>query len=228
MKTNVVKSDADLKSDVLAELKYEPSVSVSDIGVLVKEGSVTLNGFVGTHGEKHDAVLAAKRVKGVRAIADDIEVRLNGSNRYPDGEIALAAANQIKWHTTIAENTVTVTVSHGVVKLEGEVEWWYQMNAASDAVLYLAGVKSVTNLLTIKPKLETTEVEAVIKAAFERNALLDAEKIHVLISGNKVVLSGKVRNCTERDEAERASWAASGVLMVDNQITVDWHWGFSN
>ena len=217
-----MKTDTELKSDVLAELKYEPSVKVTDIGVLVKNGVVTLKGFASSYGEKWDAARAAKRVAGVKAIADDIEVKLPDSQRRTDGDIAAAAAKQIEWSTTIPTGAVEVTVREGWITLEGEVEWWYQKNAAENVVQYLAGVKGVSNLITIKPKLAPAEVETAIKAAFERNALLDATKIQAETSGNKVVLRGKVRNYAERDEAERAAWAAPGVFSVDNQLQVAW------
>jgi len=225
MKSNIKKSDTELKNDVLAELKYEPSVKVTDIGVLVKDGAVTLNGYATSYGEKWDAVRAAKRVAGVNAIADDIEVKLPYSLQRTDGDIAAAAARQIDWSTTIPTGTVKVTVREGWITLEGEVEWWYQKTSAESAVQYLAGVKGVTNLITIKPKLAPAGVENAIKSAFERSALLDAKKIQVETSGNKVVLRGKVRNHAERDEAERAAWAAPGVFSVDNQLKVAWSWG---
>jgi osmotically-inducible protein OsmY len=227
MKSNITKSDTELKKDVLAEFEYEPGVNVTDIGVLVKDGAVTLNGYATSYGEKWDAVRVAKRVAGVKAIADDIEVKLPGSQRRTDGDIAAAAAHQINWSTTIPSGTVEVTVREGWITLEGEVEWWYQKNAAENVVLHLAGVKGVSNLITIKPKLVPAEIETVIKSAFERNALLDAKKIQVETSGNKVVLRGKVRNHAEREEAERAAWAAPGVFSVDNQLKVEWSWGFA-
>ena len=228
MKCNVEKSDTDLKRDVLAELKYEPSVKVTDIGVLVKDGTVTLNGFATSYGEKWNAVRATRRVAGVNAIADDIEVKLPNSPRHTDGDIAAAAVHQIDWSTTIPKRTVDVTVREGRITLEGEVEWGYERNGAENAVQHLAGVQAVTNLITIKPKLAPTDVETAIKSAFERNAQLDAKKIQVETSGNKVVLRGKVRNYAEREEAERAAWAASGVFSVDNQIKVEWSWGFAD
>ena len=224
MKSNIKKTDTELKKDVLAELKYEPSVKVTDIGVLVNDGAVTLNGYASTYGEKWDAVRAAKRVAGVKAIADDIEVKLADSPRRTDGDIAAAAANQIDWSTTIPTGTIEVTVREGWITLEGEVEWWYQKDAAENAVRYLAGVKGVSNLITIKPKVASAEVATAIKSAFERNALLDANKIQVETSGNKVVLRGKVRNHAERDEAERAAWGAPGVWSVDNKLKVAWSW----
>ena len=224
MSTITFKSDTELKNDVLSELKYEPRVKVSDIGVLVKDGTVTLNGFVSNYGEKWDAVKAAKRVAGVRAVADDIEVTFPQLLRRSDGDIATAAANQIEWSTTIPQGSVQVTVTEGRISLEGNVVWWYQKEAAEDSVRYLAGVNRVFNLITIKPKATPAKIEAAIKAAFERNAVLDAKKIEVETSGNKVTLTGKVRNYAEREEAERIAWAAPGVSSVDSQLAVEWSW----
>ena len=226
MKTLVEKSDAELKTDVLSELKYEPTVNVTDIGVLVKDGTVTLNGFATSYGEKWNAVKAAKRVAGVNAIADDIKVKLPMSWERNDGDIAAAAAHQIEWATTLPKGAAQVTLRDGWITLEGEVEWWYQKNAAENAVQHLTGVKGVTNLMTIKPRLSALELETAIEAAFERNAMVDAEQVHVQTSGNKVTLTGNVRNYAERDEAQRVAWAASGVYSVDNQLTVKSYWGF--
>jgi osmotically-inducible protein OsmY len=224
MSTITIKSDTEIKNDVLSELRYEPRVKVTDIGVLVKDGTVTLNGFATSYGEKWDAVKAVKRIGGVKAIADDIEVKFPESLRRNDGDIATAAANQIEWSTTIPQGSVQVTVSEGRITLEGQVEWWYQKDAAEDGVRYLAGVNRVFNLITIKPKVTPAKIEAAIEAAFERSAVLDAKKIEIETSGNKVTLTGKVRNYTERDEAERVAWAAPGVYSVDNQLAVEWSW----
>lgn len=222
MKSNAEKTDTQLQADVLAELKYEPSVKVTDIGVLVKDGVVTLNGYATTFSEKWGAVRSAKRVAGVKAIADDIEVKLSNSLGRTDGEIAAAAANQIEWSWTVPTKSVQVTVREGWITLEGQVEWWYQKDAAESAVRHLSGVTGVSNSITIKPILTSAKVETDIKAAFERNALVDAKRIHAETSGNKVVLRGKVPNYAERDEAERVAWAAPGVFSVDNQLTVQW------
>jgi osmotically-inducible protein OsmY len=216
------KTDTEIKSAVLSELKYEPSVKVTDIGVLVKDGTVTLNGFATSYGEKWDAVKTAKRVAGVKAIADDIEVKFPESMRRTDGDIATAAKNHIEWAWTVPTNTVKVTVREGWVTLEGQVEWWYQKDAAENAVRHLLGVKGVSNAITIKPKVTATKVETCIQSAFERSALVDANKIQVETSGNSVTLRGKVRNHAERDEAERVAWAAPGVISVDNELTVEW------
>jgi len=226
MISSVEKTDTEIKSDVLAELKYEPSVKVTDIGVLVKDGTVTLNGFATNYGEKWQAVTAAKRVAGVRAIADDIKVKLWDSFVRTDGEIAAAAANQIKWSTSIPAGAVKVTLRDGWITLEGEVGWWYEKNAAEDAVKDLTGVLGVSNQITIKPKPSSANIESDIESAFERNALLDASKIKVETSGNEVTLRGKVSNYSEREEAERVAWAAAGVSSVDDQLDIEWFGGF--
>jgi VCBS repeat-containing protein len=194
----------------------------------VNDGTVTLNGYASSYGEKWNVVQATKRVAGVRAIADDIEVKLPDSQRRTDGDIAAAAVNQIGWSTAIPTGTVGVTVREGWITLDGQVDWWYRKDAAESAVQHLTGVKGVTNQITIKPTLEPADVEKTIKSAFARSAILDAKKIQVATTGNKVVLSGTVRNHTEREEAERAAWAAAGVYSVDNQLKVEWSWGFSD
>lgn len=223
VKKPVAKTDAELKNYVLSELEYEPGVKATDIGVLVKDGTLTLNGFVTSYWEKWGAVRAAKRVLGITAIADDIEVRLPSSTHHSDDDIAAAAASQIKWLTSLPEGAVTVVVREGFLTLEGTLEWWYQKNAAETAVKYLMGVKGVTNSITIKPRLAASGLEIAITSAFERSALLDSNKVKVSISGNQVILSGEVRTHAERDEAGRVAWAAQGVSSVDNQITIAWN-----
>ncbi|MEE3716763.1 BON domain-containing protein [Tumidithrix elongata RA019] len=218
----IEKTDSVLKTDVLSELKYDPSVKVTDIGVLVKDGVVTLNGYATSSGEKWEAVRAAKRVAGVRAIADDIEVKLPESLQRTDGDIAAAAAHHIDWFTTIPRGTVKVTVRDGWITLDGEVEWQYLKEAAGHFLHHLSGVKGVSNLISINPKLTKTEIEADIKSAFKRSAILDARNIQVEVLGSKVTLRGKVRNYTEMEEAERAAWAAPGVFSVDDQLSVKW------
>ena len=222
MRAAIEKTDTEIKTQVLSELKYEPSVKATDIGVLVKGGTVTLNGFATSYLEKWNAVRAAKRVAGVNGIADDIDVKLPDSYHRNDGDIATAAAIQINSIMSIPKGTVNVIVRDGRVVLEGEVEWWFQKNTAEEAVQHLTGVKMVTNMIKIKSKLMPAEVERDIKLAFERNALVDSKNIHVETSGNKVILRGNVRNWAERDEAERAAWASSGVSSVDDQLKVVW------
>ncbi len=216
------KSDGELKRDVLDELRFEPCVKVTDIGVLAKDGAVTLNGFVTSYGQKWNAVRAAKRVAGVNAVADDIVIQLPDSHTRTDGEIAASAANQIKFSTTVPEGSAQVTVREGWITLEGQVEWWYQRDDAEVAVQYLPGVKGVTNFITIKTKLDPGDVRSAIESAFERNALLDSKKIEVETVDSKVTLRGTVRSHAELDEAARAAWSASGVCAVDNRIVVEW------
>jgi osmotically-inducible protein OsmY len=220
----VDKSDTELKTDVLAELQYEPSVKVTDIGVLVKDGVVTLNGFATNYGEKWNAVRAAKRVAGVRAIADDIVIKMVDSQYRSDGDIAMAVANRMDWSTMVPKGAVEVSVRDGHVTLEGQLEWWYQKHAAENALQHLAGVKGLTNLITLKPSESASDINTAIDTAFERNYLLDARKIQVETTGNKVVLRGTVRNNDEREEAERVAWSAPGVYSVDNQVQVKWFW----
>jgi osmotically-inducible protein OsmY len=222
MQTITKKTDATLKIDVLAELNYEPSVTVTDIGVLVKDGTVTLNGYATNYREKWEAVRAVKRVAGVLAIADDIEVKLPSSLQRNDGDIATAAAHQIDIGTSIPVGIVQATVRDGWITLEGNLEWWYQKNAAEQVVKHLAGVKGVSNFIEIVPKLKAAEIETNIQSAFKRSAMLDAKHIRVETAGNKVILRGDVRNYQEREEAERVAWAAPGVLSVANHLEVKW------
>jgi osmotically-inducible protein OsmY len=228
MKTITLKTDIEIKTDVLAELKFDPSVNLADIGVLVKDGAVTLNGFATSYPEKWGAVQATKRVAGVRAIADDIAVKTPHSGLRTDGDIAGAAANQITWFTSIPPGAAKVTVSDGWVTLEGEVEWGYQKTNAQNFVQGMAGVKGVVNLIKVVPKLAAVDVKLAIESAFRRSALLDAEAIQVETSPHKVTLRGEVRNYVEREEAERVAWAAPGVFAVENRIEVRWPWGSDN
>jgi osmotically-inducible protein OsmY len=158
------KSDMQIKTDVLSELKWEPAVKVTDIGVQVKDGVVTLTGSIGTHGEKRHAMHAARRVSGVKAIADAITITLATQHQRTDSEIASAAVHQLEWSTTIPKGSTKVSVHEGWVTLEGEVEWWYQRNAAEDVLLYMIGVKGIKNLITLKPTISIAGVEAAIRA----------------------------------------------------------------
>ena len=216
------KTDSEIKNDVLSELKYELSIKVTDIGVLVKDGTVTLTGYTTSFDEKLAAVHAVKRVAGVVAIADDIELHIPDANHRTDGEIATAAAHKIAWATTIPTGTVEITVRNGWIILEGEVEWWYQKNAAETVMKSIAGVHGVSSSISIKPTGKIPAVGMGIEAALNRNAMLDASKIRVEIIGSKVILHGTVRTLAQRDEAERIAWAAEGVCSVEDHLTVQW------
>jgi osmotically-inducible protein OsmY len=226
MKTIIERTDAELKNDVLAELAYEPGVNISDIGVRVQAGAVTLNGSVTSYREKWNAVSATKRVTGVCAIADDIGVKLSASLIRTDGEIAAAVANQISWPSPVPKGAVQVVVRDGWLTLEGELECGHQRSDVQNNVQFLTGVKGVTNLITIKSSVSTAKVKNLIETAFERSALLDADQIEVETTGTAITLRGKVRNHAERDEAERVAWAAPGVSSVDNKIDVKFSGSF--
>ena len=224
----IEKTDTDLKMDVLAELAFDPSVDITDLGVLVKDGVVTLNGRASSYAEKLNAVRATKRVAGVLAIADDIAVSLPEFGQHTDSEIATFAANHINWSTEIPAGAVKVVVRDGRITLEGTVEWGYQKHAAEMAVQDLAGVKDISNEIKVNPSLAASAIGTDIKSAIRRNAMLDDSAIQVETSGSTVVLKGKVHNHAELEEAVRVAWAAPGVHTVDNQLKVDWFWGLSD
>jgi osmotically-inducible protein OsmY len=215
-----MKKDTDLRRDVLDELEWEPSIDAAAIGVAAHDGIVTLTGRTKSYSEKMAAKQAAERVQGVKAIANDIEVRWPGSAERTDSDIARAAADALAWRTSVPQGRVKVAVSNGWIALEGDVDWHYQKAAAFEAVHHLLGVQGVTNLITLKPQALATEVKSRIEAAFRRSAELDAQKVRVEIRGGKVTLRGDVHAWSERKEAERTAWAAPGVTQVENLITI--------
>jgi osmotically-inducible protein OsmY len=213
-----MKTDNELRRDVEMELRWDPSVVASDIGVAGKNGVITLTGQVSNYYEKWRAERVAKRVAGVAGLANDIEVRL--STQRTDTDIAQAAALALKINTSIPPDRVKVIVEHGWVTLEGNVDWYYQKSSAESAVRHLAGVKAVTNTIAIVPKVIPADVRNQIEHAFERNAQIDARQISIEADDRKVILRGTVRSWAELDEAETAAWAAPGVSEVDNRLTV--------
>lgn len=216
-----MRTDLEIQKDVNDEIGWEPSLNPSEIGVAVKDGIVTLSGRVDSFFKKQIAEKAAKRVKGVKALAEDIQIGVSPSYKRSDTDIAAAVLNALKLHTVLEEEKITVKVEDGIVTLDGEVEWEYQRKNAATAVKNLSGVVAVTNLLTVKPKLVSDDVEQKIVAAFQRNAAIDAKRITVNVEGDKVILTGTVRSFTEKDDAENAAWAAPGVLHVDNKLIID-------
>jgi osmotically-inducible protein OsmY len=213
-----MKSDLELRHDVERELEFDPSVDARNIGVMVKNGVVTLTGYVSNYGEKWRAERIAKRVAGVSALANDIEVRL--SKERTDADIAESARAALKLDNRIPADRVKVIVDHAWITLEGTVDYYYQKSAAESDVRYLDGVKGVTNALAVTPKVSPTEIRAKIEEALKRSAQLDASRITVETEGSKVILSGNVRSWAEREEAELAVWAAPGVTQVENRIKV--------
>ena len=215
-----MEKDLDLQREVLEELEFEPSVDAADIGVAAKHGVVTLSGYVDSFAEKLAAEKAAQRVQGVRGVALDVEVRIPSDMHRNDTEIATSAVAALEWNSMVPRDRVTVRVEEGWITLEGTVEWAYQREAAARAVRPLTGVRGVTNFVRIAPRVATEEIKGRILGAFRRSAELDAGGIEVEAVGGIVTLSGKVRSWSERSEAERAAWAAPGVSLVANHITV--------
>ncbi len=216
----MVMTDKEIQEAVLRELEWEPLVKSTEIGVAVKNGIVTLAGTVDSFAKKYNAERAAKRVNGVKAVVNDLEVKLPFDSERTDEDIAKAAVNALSYHTAVPSEQIKVTVSNGWITLEGNVEWNYQKEEAEDAVRYLTGVKGVSNLITVKPKVSPTEVRAKIEEALRRTAEVDAQHVTVEVQGNKVILRGTVHSWAEREAAERAAWRAPGVSQVENLIIV--------
>lgn len=213
-------SDITLRQDILDELEFEPSLDAANIGVAVANGVVTMTGHVSNYAEKVAAERVAQRVKGVRAIAQEIEVRYPSSMKTADDQIADRALNIIAWDTSIPEDNVKIKVQKGWVTLSGQVEWHFQSNAAESAVRKLSGVVGVTNLINVKPRVDALNVKNAIEGALKRSADIEASGIRIGVSGGKVVLEGKVHAWYERGVAERAAWAAPGVSSVEDRLTI--------
>jgi osmotically-inducible protein OsmY len=215
--------DKQLQQCVLDELEFEPSIDAAHIGVAVDSGVVTLTGHVTSYAEKTAAERAARRVKGVRAIAQEIEVRYPSDKKTSDDEIAKRALNILKWDAMIPNDAVKVTVQKGWVTLAGDVSWQYQKKAAEDAVRKLSGVTGVSNSVSIKPMVFASDIRKKIEDALTRHAQVEAQAIRVNIrGGSKVLLEGMVDNWEEREAVENAAWSVPGVQSVDNRVTIAW------
>jgi osmotically-inducible protein OsmY len=213
------RSDIEMQKDVLAELRWDARLQPNEIGVIVKDGVVTLTGWVDSYFKKWYAEDAAHRVDGVRAVANDIQIKLAGERT--DADIARVALNALQWNAALPVDKISLTVSKGFVTLKGEVPWQYQKEEAERVVRHLRGVNGVINQIVVKPQVTPGEVKKKIEGALVRSATIDAGRITVEVQGNKAILKGRVRAWAEREEAERAAWSAPGISSVENRITLD-------
>jgi osmotically-inducible protein OsmY len=213
-------TDRELQQNVQNALDWEPSIESTEIGVSVDNGIVTLRGDVHSYAEKSAAERVALRVYGTKAVANDINIRLISHYERTDTEIAQAAVSALKWNTMVPADKVNLAVSNGWITLTGTVDWQYQRHAVERAVRDLMGVKGVTNSITLKPHVQAGDVQTKIEAAFKRSAEIDARRVNVTASDGNITLTGNVRSWAERQEAERAAWAAPGVTRVEDRIAV--------
>jgi len=217
----MLRTDTELHKDIVAELRWEPSLRNDDIAVGVRDGVVTLAGFVDSYLDRSKAERVASKVKGVKAIANEIEVKLPSGSSRADPDIARAALDALTWNISVPHDRIKVKVEKGWLTLEGDVDWYYQKEAAERAVHYLTGVKGVSNLIALRSRPVPSDVKQKIKDALQRGAQFDAEHITVEVEGGKAILRGTVRSFAEMRDAERAARNAPGVLEVDNRLTVD-------
>jgi osmotically-inducible protein OsmY len=212
--------DTDLQQDILDALDFEPSIDAADIGVSVDEGVVTLTGHVTTFADRATAEKVTMRVKGVRGIVVDIEVRPIGTHRTADDDIAKRILHILEWNTSVPENVIRVKVHNGWVTLSGDVQWNFQKQAAARAIRGLAGVTGLTNAISISPSFSPSDVHERIENALRRDAELEASGIRITVDSGHVILSGHVRHIKERQTAERAAWSVPGVKSVEDRISV--------
>ena len=215
-----MRSDSEIERDVKDELQWDPDLDATNIAVSVKDGVVTLAGYVKSYTDKYEAEAAAKRVASVRAVANDLEVRLPSVDERPDPDIARDAVAAIKSQLPISSEHIKVVIKNGWVSLEGQVEWQYQRQTAEKAVRRIKGVKGVSNLIQLGPHAQPEDIKRKIQEAFKRNAEVDANRIMVETNGSEVILKGTVRSWVEREEAERVAWSAPGVTKVEDRIAV--------
>ena len=212
--------DSDIRRDVEDELRWDPDIDATDIAIAVNNGVVALTGFVRSYSQRTQAERDAKRVAGVVGVANDIEVRLPVIDQRPDPDIVRDAVSALKSELPYSSENIKVIAKDGKITLEGTVEWHYARERAEKAVKRVRGAKSVTNSITLKPKVAPYEVRRKIEDAFRRSAEVDASRVTVEANGSEVILRGTVKSWAEREEAERAAWAAPGVTKVDNRVTI--------
>ncbi len=212
--------NSQLQHEVLAELEFDPSIDATTIGILTEDGVITLTGHVPTFSDKWNAERIVKRVHGVRAVANEIDVRLPATATLDDESIARSAANALNWNATVPRDRITISVTNAWITLDGTVEWQFQKKAAEDAVRVLAGVRGVSNNVAVVPTALASDVKVKIEAALKRNAEIDARKINVNTTGGTVTLTGDVRSWIEREDAVNAAWSAAGVKNVLDEIRI--------
>jgi len=213
-------NDTALQKNVIEELAWDPALTTTEIGVAAKDGVITLSGKVHTYSQKYAAEKAVHRVAGVKALADDLKVHLLPEHTRSDTELAHAVLNAFTWNVAVPEDKIQVDVEDGWITLRGQVQWDFQRRAAAGSIRSLAGVRGVSNLIAVTPRVSVTDVKGKIESALKRHAEVDSQRIQVSASDGKVTLSGKVRSWTERDDAERAAWAAPGVRQVEDLLTI--------
>lgn len=215
-----MKTDAELKRDVTAELAWDPAVRETGIGVAVKDGVVTMTGHLETFAEKYAALRAAQRVGGIKAIALELDVKLAPDHKRSDTEIAASAEQALKWNTVVPPDAIRLTVDHGWVTLRGELEWDYQRRSAEKAIRPLIGVVGISNEITLRIKPQAADLSRKIEEALTRQAIREAKQIQIAVDGNTVKLTGTVNSWHEREAAQGVAWSAPGVHAVVNELRV--------
>ena len=215
-----MKTDSQLKKDVEEEVDWDPELNAAAIGVLAKNGVVTLTGHIDTFAEKSAAERAVRRVGGVKAISVELDVKLSPSHQRSDTDIAEAARTALVWNTVVADK-VQASVENGWLTLRGEVEWDFQRESAQASVHSLAGVRGISNLIMLKPRVQPENVKAQIAESFKRQAAREANRIEVKVDGSAITLAGKVNSWHERDAAQGVAWSIPGVRTVVNQLVIE-------
>ncbi len=216
-----MKTDEQLKQDVVNELRWEPAVNETHVGVSVKDAIVTLSGHVPTYGEKHGAELAAKRVLGVKAVANELDIKLPSDQRRTDEDIAAACVSALHEHSAVPDDRLKLVVDGGWVTVEGTVDWQYQRAAAEEVLRYLIGVRGITNAITLRPRPSAGDIKECIEAAFKRSAGIDPTRISVETKDGKVILRGQVHSWAEENDVLQVVWSAPGVNAVENDLVVN-------